>query len=62
MRPLSRFTKIWRMRNNGVIAWPSDTQLVWVRGDLFAREDYADLEVLQFFFYQADSIWHCSVI
>lgn len=45
MRPLSRFTKIWRMRNNGAIAWPSGTQLVWVRGELLGREDSADLEI-----------------
>lgn len=45
MRPFSRFTKIWRMRNNGEIAWPFGTQLVWVRGDHLRGPDSAELEI-----------------
>lgn len=33
MAPLVPFTKIWRMRNSGTVAWPQKTQLVWVGGD-----------------------------
>lgn len=33
MAPLTPFTKIWRMRNNGTVAWPQKTQLVWIGGD-----------------------------
>ncbi|KAK1319377.1 hypothetical protein QJS10_CPB04g01495 [Acorus calamus] len=33
MAPGTRFTKIWRMCNNGNVEWPSGTQLVWIGGD-----------------------------
>lgn len=33
MAPLTPFTKIWRMRNNGTVMWPQKTQLVWIGGD-----------------------------
>jgi len=29
----TKFTKVWRMRNEGSSAWPADTQLVFVGGD-----------------------------
>ncbi|XP_020571772.1 protein NBR1 homolog isoform X2 [Phalaenopsis equestris] len=45
MRPSSQFTKIWRMRNNGAIAWPSGTQLVWVRGHHLGSQNSAELEI-----------------
>ncbi|KAL0921410.1 hypothetical protein M5K25_008476 [Dendrobium thyrsiflorum] len=45
MRPSSRFTKIWRMRNNGAIAWPSGTQLVCIRGYHLGGQDSAELEI-----------------
>lgn len=45
VRPLTRFTKIWRMRNNGAIAWPSGTQLVWVSGDHLGGRKSAELEI-----------------
>ncbi|XP_052175740.1 protein JOKA2-like [Diospyros lotus] len=32
MAPSTPFTKIWRMRNNGSMAWPWGTRLVWVGG------------------------------
>ncbi|CAI9112746.1 OLC1v1013236C1 [Oldenlandia corymbosa var. corymbosa] len=33
MAPLTPFTKIWRMRNNGSVVWPQGAQLVWIGGD-----------------------------
>ncbi|XP_041996579.1 protein JOKA2-like [Salvia splendens] len=33
MEPLTPFTKIWRMRNSGTLAWPKKTKLVWIGGD-----------------------------
>ncbi|KAL5064577.1 hypothetical protein RYX36_026314 [Vicia faba] len=45
MAPSTAFTKIWRMRNNGTIAWPKGTQLVWIGGDKLSESDSVDLEV-----------------
>uniref|UniRef100_A0A1D1Y246 Uncharacterized protein C6orf106 n=1 Tax=Anthurium amnicola TaxID=1678845 RepID=A0A1D1Y246_9ARAE len=45
MAPSTPFTKIWRMRNNGTIAWPSGTQLVWIGGDQFAERVSVNLEI-----------------
>ncbi|GER27068.1 hypothetical protein STAS_02748 [Striga asiatica] len=38
MAPSTPFTKIWRMRNNGTIAWPKKTQLVWIGGDKMSND------------------------
>ncbi|KAF9607024.1 hypothetical protein IFM89_030766 [Coptis chinensis] len=32
MGPKTPFIKIWRIRNNGAVAWPRGTQLVWIGG------------------------------
>lgn len=45
MAPSTPFTKIWRMRNNGTIAWPKRTQLVWIGGDKLSESHSVDLEV-----------------
>ncbi|TKY55260.1 Ubiquitin-associated/translation elongation factor EF1B [Spatholobus suberectus] len=45
MAPSTAFTKIWRMRNNGTIVWPTGTQLVWIGGDKFSDFHSVDLEV-----------------
>ncbi|KAK8937881.1 hypothetical protein KSP40_PGU011380 [Platanthera guangdongensis] len=45
VRHNSRFTKIWRMRNSGTIAWPSGTRLVWVGGDCLGIHTAAELEI-----------------
>ncbi|KAJ6841496.1 protein NBR1-like protein [Iris pallida] len=45
MDPCTHFTKIWRMRNNGTVAWPLGTQLVWVGGDQFGDQGSTDLEI-----------------
>ncbi|XP_014490605.1 protein NBR1 homolog isoform X2 [Vigna radiata var. radiata] len=45
MAPSTAFTKIWRMRNNGTVAWPKGTKLVWIGGDKFSDSHSVDLEV-----------------
>lgn len=45
MAPSTAFTKIWRMRNNGTLAWPKGTQLVWIGGDKLSESHSVDLEV-----------------
>lgn len=37
MAPLTPFTKIWRLRNNGKVMWPEKTQLVWIGGDRLCK-------------------------
>ncbi|CAI9757409.1 unnamed protein product [Fraxinus pennsylvanica] len=43
--PLTPFTKIWRMRNNGTVVWPQRTQLVWIGGDKLNKSLAIELEV-----------------
>ncbi|PIN14876.1 hypothetical protein CDL12_12489 [Handroanthus impetiginosus] len=43
--PLTPFTKIWRMRNNGTVPWPQNTQLVWIGGDKLSNVLSVDLEI-----------------
>ncbi|XP_043723255.1 protein JOKA2-like [Telopea speciosissima] len=45
MAPETQFTKIWRMRNNGTIAWPRGTHLVWIGGDQFSDKVLVELEI-----------------
>eukprot|EP00262_Sarcandra_glabra_P010832 TRINITY_DN2632_c0_g1_i2.p1 TRINITY_DN2632_c0_g1~~TRINITY_DN2632_c0_g1_i2.p1 ORF type:complete len:785 (+),score=163.33 TRINITY_DN2632_c0_g1_i2:312-2666(+) len=45
MAPAASFTKIWRMRNNGTVAWPHGTQLVWIGGDQFGTRGSVELEI-----------------
>ncbi|KAK4362521.1 hypothetical protein RND71_017762 [Anisodus tanguticus] len=45
MPPLTRFTKIWRMNNNGNLVWPQGTQLVWIGGDRLSDKFYVELEI-----------------
>ncbi|GAV64616.1 PB1 domain-containing protein/ZZ domain-containing protein [Cephalotus follicularis] len=45
MAPSTPFTKIWRMRNNGGIAWPQETQLVWIGGDRFSDAVSAEIQI-----------------
>ncbi|KAJ6825011.1 protein NBR1-like protein [Iris pallida] len=42
--PSTHFTKIWRMRNTGTVAWPFGTLLVWVGGDPL-RDLASELEI-----------------
>lgn len=43
--PNTPFSKIWRMRNNGTLAWPHGTQLVWIGGDRLGDRVSVELEV-----------------
>ncbi|KAL3618073.1 hypothetical protein CASFOL_038394 [Castilleja foliolosa] len=45
MAPLTPFTKIWRMRNNGTVAWPQKTQLVWIGGDKLSNELVVEVQI-----------------
>ncbi|MED6210784.1 hypothetical protein PIB30_067393 [Stylosanthes scabra] len=45
MAPSTTFTKIWRMRNNGNVAWPKGSQLVWIGGDHLSESHSVYLEV-----------------
>ncbi|MED6218181.1 hypothetical protein PIB30_024506 [Stylosanthes scabra] len=45
MAPSTTFTKIWRMRNNGSVAWPKGSQLVWIGGDHLSESHSVYLEV-----------------
>jgi len=45
MPPSTPFTKIWRMRNNGSVAWPQGVRLVWIGGDRFFNTDSVEIEV-----------------
>lgn len=45
MAPLTPFTKIWRMRNNGTVAWPQKTQLVWIGGDKLTDAHSTEVQV-----------------
>lgn len=48
MAPSTPFTKIWRVKNNGNIAWPSGSQLVWIGGDVLSKILSAEVEVRTF--------------
>ncbi|KAK4438549.1 protein JOKA2 [Sesamum alatum] len=43
--PLTPFTKIWRMRNNGMVVWPQKTQLMWIGGDRLSSHSSVELEI-----------------
>lgn len=45
MAPLTPFTKIWRMRNNGTLVWPEGTQIVWIGGDGLSSKLSAGLQI-----------------
>ncbi|CAN1136377.1 Protein NBR1 homolog [Linum perenne] len=45
MAPSTKFTKIWRMQNTGVVAWPLGTCLVQIGGDKFSHKDRTNLEI-----------------
>ncbi|KAL3695029.1 hypothetical protein R1sor_008680 [Riccia sorocarpa] len=43
--PGTRFTKIWRLRNSGAVAWPANTRLVNVDGDDLGSATFTPLEI-----------------
>ncbi|XP_042500362.1 protein JOKA2-like isoform X2 [Macadamia integrifolia] len=45
MAPETPFTKIWRVRNSGTVAWPRGTHLVWIGGDQFSDKVLVELEI-----------------
>ncbi|KAF7838278.1 protein NBR1-like protein isoform X2 [Senna tora] len=45
MAPSTKFTKIWRMRNTGIIAWPQGTQMVWIGGDKISDFNSVTLKI-----------------
>lgn len=45
MAPSTRFTKIWRMRNNGSLTWPRGTELVWIGGDKYSDALSVEVEI-----------------
>lgn len=45
LTPLSLFTKVWRMRNNGAVAWPQGTNLVWIGGEKLSKTLSCNLKV-----------------
>lgn len=45
MAPLTPFTKIWRMRNNGTLPWNRGLLLLWIGGDRFSPSDSVEIEI-----------------
>ncbi|CAI5461452.1 unnamed protein product [Closterium sp. Yama58-4] len=45
MAPLTRFTKIWRLRNSGSVPWPCDLQVIHAGGDLLSETSTVPLEL-----------------
>lgn len=41
----AHFTKIWRLRNIGMLPWPHATQLVYAGGDVLGSDQSSFLEV-----------------
>jgi hypothetical protein len=37
--PNTPFVKTWKLRNNGTVAWPENTKLIYVGGDIFSTVD-----------------------
>lgn len=56
MAPSTPFTKIWRMRNTGNLAWPRGSQLVWIGGDRFTDGLSVEIEVSKF---NSVMFWKC---
>ncbi|KAI5062761.1 hypothetical protein GOP47_0023300 [Adiantum capillus-veneris] len=40
-----KFTKSWRLRNSGIMPWPSATQLVYAGGDVLGSQKAYALEI-----------------
>ncbi|KAL5750604.1 hypothetical protein ACOSP7_025207 [Xanthoceras sorbifolium] len=45
MAPSTPFTKIWRLRNSGTMAWPRGAQLSWIGGDRFSDAVSVEIEI-----------------
>ncbi|XP_071728052.1 protein JOKA2-like [Rutidosis leptorrhynchoides] len=45
LAPFTKVTKIWKMRNNGTIAWPQGSKLQWITGDLLSHNFTVDVMI-----------------
>ncbi|XP_057516062.1 protein JOKA2 isoform X2 [Amaranthus tricolor] len=45
MAPLTPFTKIWRLRNNGTLSWNRGLRFLWIDGDRFSASDSVEIEI-----------------
>ncbi|KAF5185007.1 Nbr1-like protein [Thalictrum thalictroides] len=45
MAPLTQFTKIWHMMNNGGVVWPCGTHLKWIGGARLTDANSLDIEL-----------------
>ncbi|XP_075479624.1 protein JOKA2-like isoform X1 [Primulina tabacum] len=45
MAPLTPFTKVWRLKNNGIIVWPKKTIIFWMGGDKLSNELSVELKI-----------------
>lgn len=47
MTPQQQFVKIWRMRNEGTVAWPENTRLSYVGGDKLSAAEAVPVPVVE---------------
>jgi next-to-BRCA1 protein 1 len=47
MTPLQQFVKIWKMRNEGTVAWPENTRLSYVGGDRLSNVEAVPVPVIE---------------
>lgn len=47
LAPGTKFTKIWRLRNVGTLAWPQQTQLLFIGGDKLGLDEVVNLKLLE---------------
>ncbi|MCO5558184.1 hypothetical protein L7F22_011763 [Adiantum nelumboides] len=45
LAPGTKFTKIWRMSNNGSLPWPQNTQLLHIGGDVLSLQESVNVEL-----------------
>ncbi|XP_073015141.1 protein JOKA2-like isoform X2 [Primulina eburnea] len=45
MAPLTPFTKIWHLKNNGIVVWPKKTIISWMGGDKLSDELSVELKI-----------------
>jgi next-to-BRCA1 protein 1 len=47
MTPQQQFVKIWKMRNEGTVAWPENTRLSYVGGDRLSNVEAVPVPVIE---------------
>ncbi|KZV25644.1 hypothetical protein F511_18928 [Dorcoceras hygrometricum] len=45
MAPSTPFTKIWRLKNNGIVVWPRKTVILWIGGDELSNDLSVELQI-----------------